>query len=202
MSDFMLDVDQAGELKAAFRRGDWTNQEVKRLCEGDILAQFRQVLLGHASITMHELTPEELQVAVAHIIDCDAPPFLPAGWKGVEEHQKGGQLTWNKDAQKDALYLSERQKKHPWLGGHKLREELKSKSVLNANVLDWLLAHPEHIPEEWKGRYIFFWGTIYRYSDDGLCVRCLCWFGGRWRWDCFWLGSGWDDGSPAALRAS
>ena len=29
MSDLMLDVDQAGELKAAFRRGDWTKTEVK-----------------------------------------------------------------------------------------------------------------------------------------------------------------------------
>lgn len=35
MSDLMLDVDQAGELKAAFRRGDWTNAEIKRLCEGN-----------------------------------------------------------------------------------------------------------------------------------------------------------------------
>lgn len=50
MSDLMLDVDQAGELKAAFRRGDWTNREIKRSCEGNLLAEFRQVLLNKASI--------------------------------------------------------------------------------------------------------------------------------------------------------
>jgi len=39
---------------------------------------------------------------------------------------------------------------------------------MNANVLDYLLAHPELIPEDWKNKYVFFWGTIYRYSSGGL----------------------------------
>ena len=30
-----------------------------------------------------------------HIINCDADPYLPDGWKGVEEHQKGGSLIWD-----------------------------------------------------------------------------------------------------------
>lgn len=50
MSDLMLDVDQASELKAAFRRGDWTNREIKQLSEGDFLANVRQVLLRKATI--------------------------------------------------------------------------------------------------------------------------------------------------------
>ena len=29
MSDLMLDVGLANELKMAFRRGDWTNEEIK-----------------------------------------------------------------------------------------------------------------------------------------------------------------------------
>ena len=49
MSDLMLDVDQAGELKAAFRRGDWTKTEIKRLLgpQGSAvgLAKSRQVLV-------------------------------------------------------------------------------------------------------------------------------------------------------------
>jgi hypothetical protein len=58
------------------------------------------------------------------------------------------------------------------------------------------------IPEEWKGKYVFFWGTIYRGSGDNLYVRCLCWGGGRWDWGYDWLGGGWDDGNPAAVPAS
>ncbi|MDP2593848.1 MAG: hypothetical protein Q8P36_00705 [bacterium] len=211
MSDLMLDVDQAGELKAAFRRGNWTNQEIKRLCEGGTLAQFRQVLLGQAAIIDRRQLDDYVralaeammpQVKPEHIIDCDANPYLPDGWKGVEAHQKAGQLTWDKDAQKDALYLSELQKKHPWLQGHKLREELSGKPVLNANVLDYLLAHPELIPEEWKGKYVFFWGTIYRYSGGNLFVRYLYWLGGRWDWSDYWLDLDWGVNHPAALRAN
>jgi hypothetical protein len=86
--------------------------------------------------------------------------------------------------------------------GNKLRKELASKLVLNANVLDYLLAHTELIPEEWKGKYVFFWGTIYLYSGGRLYVRCLYWRGDRWNWDCFWLGDVFRDYNPAALFAS
>ena len=32
-----------------------------------------------------------------HLINCDADPYLRAGWK-VEEHQKGGQFVWDESA--------------------------------------------------------------------------------------------------------
>ena len=188
MSDLMLDVDQAGELKAAFRRGDLTNAEIKRLCEGDTLVQFRKVLLGHAAITVPE-----------HLIDCDADPFLPDGWK-VEEHQKGGQFKW--DASQVNLWLAKGQQNGKWLEGNKLRKELAGKPVLNANVLDYLLKNPQLIPEEWKGKAIFFWGTVYRNRDGNLYVRCLFWYGDRWDWYIHWLDYDFNDNDPAALRAS
>jgi hypothetical protein len=61
MSDLMLDVDQAGELKAAFRRGDWTNAEIKKACEGDVLANFRDVLLGRAQIVWTQETAQKVR---------------------------------------------------------------------------------------------------------------------------------------------
>lgn len=189
MSDLMLDVDQAGELKAAFRRGDWTNAEIKRACEGNLLARFRDVVRGHAEIKQ-----------VKYIIDCDANPFLPQGWHGVEEHKKGGQLKL--DVSKIKLHLSPNQVNGKVIEGNKLRKELASEPVLNANVLDYFLAHPELIPEEWKGNYIFFWGTIYRNSFGDLYVRCLYWDGGAWLWGDYWLGLDWSGISPAALLAS
>jgi hypothetical protein len=132
------------------------------------------------------------------IIDLDIEPFIPDGWK-VEEHQKGGSFKW--DASYVSLHLSDKQKNGKWLEleGNKLRKELVGKSVLNANVLDYLLAHPNVIPEEWKGKYVFFWGTVYRYSDDRFYVRCLFWDRDRWDWDCRWLGRSWRD-FPAALN--
>jgi hypothetical protein len=50
MGDLMLDVDQAGELKAAFRRCGYNNAEIKQLSTGDTLAQVRNVLRGLAEI--------------------------------------------------------------------------------------------------------------------------------------------------------
>ncbi|MBU0649068.1 hypothetical protein KJ969_03135 [Patescibacteria group bacterium] len=45
-----LDVDQASELKAAFRRGGWTNEDIKRMCEGSIILDIRDVIRGTAKI--------------------------------------------------------------------------------------------------------------------------------------------------------
>src|SRR3989344_2766904 len=118
MSEIKLDVDQASELKAAFRREDWTNEEIKMLCERKgFLGDVRQALRGYASITL-----------VEHVIDCDAAPFTPSGWK-VEEHQKGGH--WKFDSKQVELFIASGQKHGKVLEGNKLRKELFHKRVFN-----------------------------------------------------------------------
>jgi len=143
-----------------------------------------------------------VQVIGNHIINCDTVPFIPSGLS-VEEHRRTGNLVW--DLNKVSLYLSKNQKKN-WktIEGDELREELKNKSVLNANVLDYLVGHPELIPEEWKKKLIFFWGTIYRDLDSSLYVRYLYWYraGRKWSWDFHWLGHVLDDSCPAVFSAS
>lgn len=141
-------------------------------------------------------------IQLKHIIDCDAPPFLPKGWQ-VEEHRKGGQLEWDEwDPARVQLWLSESQQNGKHIEGNRLREELADKPCLNANVLDYLLAHPDLIPEDWKRLCIFFWGTIYCDVDGRLCVRHLLHNGYRWDWHSLWLGYAWNDSVPAALAAS
>jgi hypothetical protein len=184
---FVMSARQAAELDYAFERNGWTPAEVKQLSSGQLLADFRQVLLGNAVITAHD-----------HLINLDANPFTPDGWK-VEEHQKGGQFKWNTSV---SLHLSDSQKKGKWIKGEELRKELKGKPVYNANVLDYLLANPHLIPEEWKGKYVFFWGTIYRSSGGSLCVRYLCWHVGMWHCGHHWLGDRWHGIHPAAVPAS
>lgn len=183
----MLDVSQAHELKMAFRRNGWNNAQIKALSEReDILKDVLQVVKGEAEI-----------VQIEHI-DCDADPFTPKNWS-VEEHQKGGLFSF--DLSKLSLFLSEKQKKGAILG-HYLRKELEGKPVMNANILDYLLVRPELIPEEWKGKYIFFWGTIYRDSDGSLCVRCLYWNGSQWGWHYVWLDFGFFDSDSPGVLAS
>ena len=143
----------------------------------------------------------EKLLSAEYVIDCDADPFIPDGWT-VEEHRKGGQFNWDKEAQKDALYLDKGQENGKGIKeGNTLRKVLAGKLVLNANVLDYLLEKPYLIPEEWKNKTVFFWGTIYCDRYDNLCIRHLSWDGGRWDWDVFQLDCGWYDNNPAAVSA-
>jgi hypothetical protein len=57
--------------------------------------------------------------------------------------------------------------------------------VVNANVFDFLIKHPELIPKEWQYHNIYFWGTIFRVRGihpqyDSLHVRYLYWDTGHW----------------------
>jgi len=184
---FTLDVGLALDLKNAFRRHGWSEGEIKKLSKGDLLRDVRAVILGNAEIKR-----------ITHVIDCSAAPFVPKGWT-VEEHKKGGSFTLG--PAKVELFLADGQKTGT-VKGNELRKELEDKGVLNANVLDYLLAHPDLIPVEWKGKAVFFWGTIYRSGGGDLCVRSLYWHGFRWHWDYYWLGGDWSGIGPAAVSAS
>ena len=124
----------------------------------------------------------------------------------VEKHQKGGQFKF--DPNRVQLYLTDLQKEFASVVGDVLYKRLRNKPVLNANVLDYLLAHPYLIPKNWKRKkkdsiyFIYFWGTIYRLPCNSLIVRFLC-------WDDIGLASGvrqlndtWYDNDPAALLAA
>ncbi|MFA6551965.1 MAG: hypothetical protein WCT19_00495 [Candidatus Paceibacterota bacterium] len=137
------------------------------------------------------------------LIDCNAPVFIPDGCLQVLPDSEQlpnrvrGQVKW--DTTKFSLYLVDDQKNGKLIGGNKLRKGLGAMPVLTAHVLDFLIK-PENqylIPEEWKRKLVFFWGTIYRRSDRGLCVRYLCWGGGKWYWGCGWLDDDWGGSRPA-----
>lgn len=181
---------QTHQLVDAMEAAGFTAEHLTKLGQSKDLSKVKDFLDGKAQITYPQ-----------HLIDCDANPYVPDGWS-VEEYAKGGQLLF--DITKVKLWLSKAQTKGNVIEGNKLRKELKSQPVLNANVLDFLLAHPELIPDEWKGKAVFFWGTIYRDSNGDLCVRCLCWHDGRWGWR---INGGWLDNDflgsfPAAVSAS
>ena len=192
---------------ATYKYSSWSFGQVEALLNilgGDDVA--KKVLAGTVKVTVEVLS---------HIVDGDADPFLPDGWE-VEKHKKQGEMKITRasddlyvNGKKIEFFLSKPQEKGETIVGNDLRKELNALPVLNANVLDYLLAHPELIPDEWKKdtngntRYIFFWGTIYGDSDGHLRrVRCLYWLDGRWRWNDFWLDDGWGTDSPAALLAS
>lgn len=133
-------------------------------------------------------------------IDLDAAPLCPVDWS-IKRHRKMGSMEWHPE--KVELFLSEHQLGTSVMSGRDIKQELEGKDVFNANLLDYLLAHQELIPQEWKGKAIFFWGTEYghKYSPR-LRIRCLYWRYDHWDWLWYavWPGYQWHAGFPAACR--
>jgi hypothetical protein len=164
-NELMLNVGLANKLKLAFRRHGYTNEEVDRLCEGDVLGDILKVLRGFA-----EIKPLE------HVIDLDTRPFCPSTYT-INEHRKGGTFCW--DPTKVRLFKPK--SNGEVMGSVDLYKYLADKPVFNACLLDYLLIHRHLIPEEWKDKRVFFWGTIYRSGGLNLYVRYLCCLNGQWQ---------------------
>lgn len=132
-----------------------------------------------------------------HLVDCDADPFVPKDLL-VEEHRRGGRI--DLAATKMTLFFPRGQKKDV-VSEDDLRKEMANQPVLNANVLDYLLANPDLIPHEWEkeDRAVFFWGTIYRNQSGYRYVRYLHRNAGRWDCCYAWANGGWISSYPAAI---
>ncbi|HEY9481125.1 MAG TPA: hypothetical protein VIR98_02765, partial [Candidatus Paceibacterota bacterium] len=99
-----------------------------------------------------------------YVVDFDKLPGVPDGWSILPDDEQlpnrvKGQMEF--DAKKIALHLDECQKEGEVIEGNKLRKKLKDTLVYGAQLLDFYLANPHLIPEYWKGKAVFFWGTIY-----------------------------------------
>lgn len=137
---------------------------------------------------------EELEPKI--LIDSDADPFVPKGWK-VYKHHRGGIIKWFPD--KGKIYTPDERKYGGGLRFSDLEKELKQNRVLNANVLDAVLKDPQLIPPEWWCAFgangdtaISFLGTIYLAGNGDQVVRCLKygladWYEDYFRVNHYWL---------------
>jgi hypothetical protein len=117
------------------------------------------------------------------LIDCSVLPAVPRpDWKIAEHRFVEKIFKW--EPERVELYLSEKQKYRNYTDGKTLYQEMKDKKVLNFNVLNYLINHPQLIPREWSspGNCIFFWGTIFKNEYDCLFVSCLRWDSERYSW--------------------
>ncbi len=136
---------------------------------------------------------------IEHSIDCDADPYVPTGWS-VRAHRRRGVVLW--DAGTVALFHSGRQVGGMCITGFELLKELSTNQAMNANVLDFLLAHPRYIPTSWKGKYVYFMDTIYDDDEGDGCVRCLVFSGVHWYWSHGYLRDKFSANNPAAVRVA
>lgn len=116
-----------------------------------------------------------------NIIDCNKKPSCPEGWKILPSEKQlpflfKGNLDWNPENQKDALYIHPRQTdEEDSITGVGLCKELSKSMIvaLPANPLDFMLQNPRLIPIEWKPWAIVFW-TIYLNGTGERVLRYLC----------------------------
>jgi len=125
-----------------------------------------------------------------HIIDCDADPYLPNAWEGVHSHRKGGHVEWNPENFR--IYIPSLQQDGKRIRIHDFCDQCKDQPLANANVLDWLLANQELIPDAWIKSQPCFLGTVYLDRDGYRCVRSLYFYmvARRWCWCTYWLYDG------------
>ncbi|MFA6604181.1 MAG: hypothetical protein WCT10_05115 [Patescibacteria group bacterium] len=181
------------------------NDLFRRVREGTLPVD--RVLTG-----MQDLIEGKFDTAPAstcHLIDCDARPLTKYGWSIRSEDQLPNvvhdQIEF--DPTNVVFHLDDAQKKGVVLG-HDLKQKLAGKTVYNARVLDYLLAHPEIIPESWKTyeqdhiRYTVFWGTVYRDPDGDQRVCYLYWINSRWHSGYGCLSNDFGDHLFAAVSAS
>lgn len=138
------------------------------------------------------------------VIDCDAYPYT--GYKVlVPRHDKHGLLNF-KPAEVE-LYLTPEQLQGEKIQGHEWLERLRKlegKTLLNANVLDWLIKkeNQRYIPDDWRKYEVIFPGTEFTGTLFSRFVRSLRWHHGGWRCRDRYLYDSWDIRHHAAIIAS
>lgn len=176
---------QTHQLMEALQANGFTSAHVTKLGQYDRLGDVRLLLDGMVKI-----------VAVDNVIHLDADPVIREGWS-VVEHRRHNPCAWG--LLKVGLYVPDQQKNGKFVG-NELRDLMKDQSVFNANLLDYLLARPALIPDKWKQKSIYFWGTIFRNEYGELCVRYMHSRDGLWRGDYRRLSKFWYPFEPAVVN--
>jgi hypothetical protein len=221
MSNLMLDVDQAGELKAAFRRNDWTNGQIKKLCEGDILAKVRLVLEGTAEIVMKSILSVVATTKGKKTADCftnktryyNPDPDLVNWLPPHQPEQSAGEFS----VQQLAMPGTFKQAVENFLGitGEisLLAKTLRERGhVTTLPVIESLVERQEAgedvglLTDGWVNFFFVFVGEKKEKEDEkpAVLVVYIRRLGSRWRMRLNWLGYGrvLDEGSRFFFRNS
>lgn len=214
MSDLMLDVDQAGELKAAFRRtrgsngAEWTNEAIKRISEGHFLGSVLDALEGRAKIV-----PTEQKVRVkAEVIDTiirvdrSIRPIYP-DWVQMVMHpefENTGPAEF--DLAEVEQWLHNKQKQGV-VEGNVIYQFLKDNDMLKTCLG---LRDGEEIQKKgidlfrrfFKGKAVYLWKSVVQGRGGRLYVPCLRGGGSEVLVDWRWLDDVWYSLAPALRLAS
>lgn len=123
--------------------------------------------------------------------DCERFPFfnpvtfIGKGWS-VGEDREAIFESWNPT---ETVLVKSLRANETSLTGEKTIERLNDSGdkPLGARALLYFWTNQDKIPEEWKGKLVYFDATILRNPHGSRYSLCLLWYGGSWRWLCDWL---------------
>lgn len=114
---------------------------------------------------------------------CD---FLSGYWK-VSEDQFPGRVTGKWVCRPEEILLIPAQDLAKSKSPSEVLNRFKHMTVLPVHVMDYLIdGVPELTPIAWKGKKVFFWGTLFGSSDD-TWVRYMEWSEEDHKWTKQWL---------------
>lgn len=110
----------------------------------------------------------------------------PSGWEGIRD------VVINNGDELDLDHILKDGEK--WVSGAEMMKRAKKLGGLTGRAhADYLLAHQDEIPEEWRESVLIFAGCEYKDSGGRSRVPCLCFNDDQWRLYFFWLGNNFDD---------
>lgn len=216
MSDLKLDVDQAGEIKAAFRRergsngSEWTNEKIKALTERKgLFGGVLDVLESRAAIVLQlelEKKPDPILDTIIRV-DRSIRPVYPDWVKTVMHPELENTGPDEYDLATIEPWLHDGQKNGKWIGGQDLYEHHKKYEMLASSLS---LRDGEEIQKKgivvfrkfFGGKAVFLWKSVVQDRDGNLDVPCLVGRGDEVVVLWYWLGLNWDGGYPALRFAS
>ena len=130
----------------------------------------------------------------------------PANSDGLtgEEQQCAASLALREIDLSKVLLVTRLMGSETFMVGEELLSRLKTGTsiMLDAKIGQTLLQNPHLIPDSWKGKEVYFIGSVLRQPNGDRCVLCLYWDEGtemRWKWRCTWLESELTDDDPVAV---
>ena len=213
---------QTHQLAEALQEHGFTPADVTALGQNSngLLDQLKQVLLGVAVV---------VRACFKLALDKVFSPseFIGSGWSTWKGPADGNGLGGDEDYVPEPDVVDFEQvvlethlegKETSIHGEEKMKRVRKSKNrqlgdkAFLALWNDWLAKKAEGKPEDSIlerlrrsgkiGTVIYFFGRTLRGPLGGRGVLCLCFRGGGWGWDCYWLGDRWNAGRPSVALAS
>lgn len=123
-------------------------------------------------------------------IDCSAKPSTPDPTWTIVSNQQDGSYLFN-PAEAGKKIISFESKTAP-ITGEQMIKKLNGKG-LNACVLDYLMAHKELFPEEWKTKNVVFAGTVFADAHGNKLIKFAYWWDNNQQVGFTYLNEAYDD---------